>query len=615
MQRTLFAVLIIAGLSLVSFTALLNAQDDDDPAQAEYYGEDDCSDCHRDIARDHQDTSHGLALQEAEEGDDEEPGSVLGDFSTGEDVRMVQFPDEDEARPFEFDDIVYVIGRGRYAQRYVTELDDGTLAVLPAEWLTVEETWGPFDLGEAWLEGDAYNFLENCAGCHVTGLDLEEGEWIDDGVQCESCHGPGSVHVDRADEASRRPDDEELAYIRGGIIVSPQAQVCGRCHSQGTATESGHPVWLGFRPGYTDLTDGFELVAEDDPVHWWATGHAASTNMQYNEWLTSAHASALETMQGSDFADDACLQCHSGDYTFAQRRIEVFDDEDKDGEPPAEVTLNTAELGITCTSCHSSHFSPEETDFNLQDEPYALCTSCHSSTDVTDGIHHPVQQMFEGQTLLENIEGVPSAHFSQEDGPDCITCHMTGVPADGIRLASHTWNVVEPGEAEEAQLPDSCTQCHNTLTGSDLQALIDDTQAATRDRMTTLLALVATVQEAELDADDQAALDEAIAALTFVQNDGSLGVHNFSYVDQLLSHSEETLMALSASDAQIEPTEGPAPTATSAVEVASAPLPDAEPERVTEGFRPITGIIMALTLIVLVTAGLAFFRNSSEQEA
>ena len=610
MQRTLIALLICTGFTLVFSTAVVHAQDDDDdPTQAEYYGEADCSDCHREFARSHEVTAHGLALQESDEED-----AILADFSIGEDVRTVQFPGEDEARAFDADDIVYTLGAGRYAQRYIAELEDGTLAVLPAEWVTASGEWQPFDMGEAWLEGDAYDFLQNCAGCHTTGLDVEEGEWVDSGVQCESCHGPGSVHVDRADESSRRPDDEELAYIRGGIIVSPDAQVCGRCHSQGTHTESGLPVWLGFRPGYDNLLDGVELVAMDDPVHWWASGHARQTNMQFNEWLGSAHATALETMQESEFADDACLQCHSGDYTFAEGRIAYFEEEEKEGQPPQAITLSSAEFGLTCTSCHSAHMGPEDADFFLRDEPYAICTACHTDADASDGIHHPVQQMFEGQAFVANVEGVPSRHFSEDEGPECITCHMSDVPAGGLRLASHALAVVEPGNAEVDQLPDSCTQCHENLTGTDLQLLIDDTQDATRDRIATVFARVASVQDMELDEAEQAALDEAIAALTFVQNDGSLGVHNFAYVDELLTYSEQTLITLSVSEVSVEPTEGPAPTATPATEVAVAPVLEEEPERVTEGFRPITGIIMALTILALLIAGLAFFRKSSEQE-
>jgi predicted CXXCH cytochrome family protein len=607
MQRTIIGFLIFAGFSLVIFsTAILSAQDDDDPAQAEYYGEDDCRDCHRDLARSHRETVHALALREAEEGDEDEPGSILADFDSGEDVRTVTFPGDDEARPFDADDIVWVIGAGRYAQRYVTELDDGRLVVLPAEWVTAEGTWRPFDLGEEWATSSTYDFLPNCAGCHTTGLDLEKGEWIDVGVQCESCHGPGSVHVDRADEASRRPDAEELAYIRSGIIVSPSAEICGQCHSQGTATADGLPVWLGFRPGYERLLDGFEIVASDDPFHWWASSHARQTNMQFNEWLTSAHVSALETLWGSDFAEDACLECHSTDYTFAQGRITRFEEEELDGDPPLSIDLSNAENGVTCVSCHSPHFAAEEAGFFLVDEPYALCTDCHTDADASDNIHHPVQQMFEGQTLIATIEGVPSRHFREEDGPECVTCHMTDVLTDGVPLANHTFSLVQPASVQEGLGSDSCGQCHQNLTATDLQVLIDDTQSVVESRIEDLTARLESVQEMELDEDGMAALEEATAALRFVQGDGSRGVHNFTYADQLLTASEEILVGLSAPEVSAAPTEGPTPIPDEVTAVAD---PEAEPERVSSGYQPITWIIMGLSVFILVVAGLAFFRK------
>jgi hypothetical protein len=202
---------------------------------------------------------------------------------------------------------------------------------------------------------------------------------------------------------------------------------------------------------------------------------------------------------------------------------------------------------------------------------------------------------------------VPSAHFSNENGPECITCHMSDVPADGIRLTSHALRLVEPGTAEADQLPDSCGQCHQTLTGSDLQLLINDTQAATQTRIENVMAGVEAAQEMELDEAGQAALDEAVAALRVVRNDGSSGVHNFTYADHLLDFAEETLAALNPPEVASAASSTPAEVA-----VADALPDDDEPAQVSSGFRPITGIVMGLTAFILLAAGLAFFRKSGE---
>jgi hypothetical protein len=53
------------------------------------------------------------------------------------------------------------------------------------------------------------NFNLSCVGCHVTGYQRPGGSEVvqNDGlrdVQCESCHGPGSLHVDARSPAQRR---------------------------------------------------------------------------------------------------------------------------------------------------------------------------------------------------------------------------------------------------------------------------------------------------------------------------------------------------------------------------------------------------------------------------
>lgn len=69
---------------------------------------------------------------------------------------------------------MYVIGAGKYVQRYLYEVDRRVYAVLPAEWDVAAGVWRPYLLAETWPD-PAYDFTTNCAGCHVTGLDVERG--------------------------------------------------------------------------------------------------------------------------------------------------------------------------------------------------------------------------------------------------------------------------------------------------------------------------------------------------------------------------------------------------------------------------------------------------------
>ncbi|MFN8375102.1 MAG: cytochrome c3 family protein [Anaerolineae bacterium] len=484
----------------------------------EYVGSRECTSCHRSIVSTHRESSHALALQDVQER--KEP--ILADFSQGEDLRTVTLPGETTARPFTADDIAYVVGAGQRVQRYLFAVDRHDLVVLPAEWNVETQSWQALPLAASWPD-PAYDWEQNCAGCHVTGLDLERERWEEEGVQCEACHGPGSEHASLADDAGSRPDDSELAELRAAINPAIDPQTCGQCHARGTGADNrAYPV--GFMPG-TNLSDVFTLFSPDDTAHWYATGHAQQPNMQYNEWLTTGHAQSLVNLLGSgETVDATCLNCHSSDAAFVTRRNAEVQAGTREGEPLTALTAETAQYGVGCVSCHNPHGEAEQ-PAHLTEEPYTLCVSCHSDTAEDGTIHHPVQAMFEGLPLIEGIDGVESAHFIAEDGPDCVTCHMPSVPTtEGLRV-SHTSSPILPGAALNVEgLTDTCSACHEDIgEPALLQQLIDDVQTDTRTRLDAARAAVTPTTAPWVT-----------QALDFVEGDGSLGIHNYAYTDTIL---------------------------------------------------------------------------------
>lgn len=593
------SLLFIAGVVLILLSSTAWAQDDD---EKEYVGVRECSSCHRGLARSHEETAHALALFETS--DDE---FIVADFDVGEAERTITLPGDDEAQPFEADDAEYVIGVGRYAQRFVYEVDRGEYVVLPVEWDAVDGEWQPYGPVENFPDDPAYDFGANCAGCHTTGFEARRVRWEDEGVECEACHGPGSIHVEEAESAGDSPSDRELEDVRGAIVRSPDPQICGQCHVRGTEVEDGYPFPVGYIPGGELLgEDKFVLPDVTDETHWWASGHARMGNMQFNEWLNSAHASALSTMLASASAKDECLQCHSGDYRFTEITLAAHEAGDREGDPPEPITLETAQFGVTCTTCHDFHVEEPETEFLLVDEPYNICVDCHTSTDVTEGIHHPVQQMFEGQTLVEAVEGIPSTHFADEEGPRCTTCHAMELPVNDSTRASHALQPVLPGNPDQ---PDACTGCHTDLEGNDMLFIIEDTQAAVGNRVSLARTRLGSVDVTTLDSDEL--YNQVAQAIAFVQNDGSTGVHNYAYADALLDFAEHNLSQLSVSGAVFEPTEAPAPTS-----VPAEPLfATGEPEEVEKaGFRPITYAMLLLSGIVLAAVGFFIYRRPLRNE-
>ncbi len=517
MRRLFWLSLVAFGLSLVALSGYIYAQGDTDPA---YIGSQMCSSCHRGEKRTHDTLAHAMTLRDVRE----DQSAILADFGRGDTERMVQFPTEDSPRPFTVDDVVYVVGTGRYSQRFLYESSEGQYMVLPAEWSVPDSTWQPIPLADSWPD-PAFEWGPNCAGCHTVGLELEGFTWIDNGVQCESCHGPGSTHAQLAEAAGVSPRDSELNEIRGSIVSNPDAQVCGQCHSQGVNPDTGMPYPAYFLPGEVlDTESTFALSPLENTAHWWASGHARETAMQYNEWLSSGHADVPIGLSADDSAEDTCLRCHSADYRYNQEITQLFEEGILDGEPPTQITLENVEFGVTCTLCHSPH---SESEYFLVEEPYALCVSCHSDTTLEGQVHHPNQEMFEGLQIFEQVEGIPARHFSAEDGPDCLSCHMARIGGNSQERATHSLKPVLPDAPSEVEAVAGCTACHTGVSAIAMQNFIDGLQSDTRDRLQR-------AQEALLTDSPE----WAKTILAFVEGDGSLGIHNESYTDALLDAVE-----------------------------------------------------------------------------
>lgn len=510
-------ICILIGLLLLTEVGTVNAQLPDD---AEYVGARECSSCHRNISRQHSDSRHALALQDTSRSQK----AILADFSQGDTLRQVQFPGEDAPRAFTADDIAFAVGSGRHVQRYLFEIDRNEFAIFPAEWNIVEGVWQPYTPAVTWPD-PAYDWNQNCAGCHTTGLNAERGRWKDEGVQCESCHGPGSAHIEIAGDAGNNPDEAELGEIRASITLSPDAQICGSCHSQGTEPEGGRPYPVNYRAGDELLVSGsFSLTPPDDSAHEPNPGHA---NAQFNEWLQSAHAGSLTSVKNSESAAASCLECHSTDYQWTQQLNAAVESGERGGAPLKPITIEAAQYGVTCSSCHGLH-SEEPSEALLIKEPYELCADCHRNNESLDEIHHPAQEMFEGLPVIEQVTGSQSQHFAE--GALCTTCHMPPNVQTGQTwfAGTHTMSPALPGEVAEGQ-PDSCTGCHSDLSPDYMQRFIEKTQGGIQERLTNLQVAIG---------QNPGTADWVQKVAAFVAGDGSLGVHNYGYTTALLNQAE-----------------------------------------------------------------------------
>lgn len=75
-----------------------------------------------------------------------------------------------------------------------------------------------------------------CLKCHVTGYNLDATMLgkkfkVEDGVQCETCHGAGSAYKDM-----KIMKDKDLAIKNGLLVHEKLEEFCVSCHNNGSPT-------------------------------------------------------------------------------------------------------------------------------------------------------------------------------------------------------------------------------------------------------------------------------------------------------------------------------------------------------------------------------------------
>jgi len=192
-----------AGVDGVSFTP------------PEYVGSEACAECHQETYDVFISSGHPHMLTKVEDGvPPEYPFSELPDPPEG----------------YTWDDISYVIGGYNWKARFI---DQEGFIITGDENATTQYNLlnEDLELGDEWV---AYHAGEevpyDCGSCHTTGYQAEGnqnglsgmvGTFAAGGIQCESCHGPGSLHVNNPYAFQPRIDRDSEAcsacHVSGGL--------------------------------------------------------------------------------------------------------------------------------------------------------------------------------------------------------------------------------------------------------------------------------------------------------------------------------------------------------------------------------------------------------------
>ncbi len=601
--------LLLAAVIVVGGT-VASAQDVEPPT-SKYVGSQTCAGCHAAEHTNWAASLHPRMIQDPKI----ITNAILANFASFTQVIT------DPKLKYDAKDIVFTMG-WRYRQRYILR-DSKTrrLVIGAGQWniagqgpAKTDNTWQPAAAGDDWLNA--------CAGCHTTGLNVEAARiykvgdktlpYVELGIGCEACHGPGGEHA-------QAPTKDNIPINK---IEALDATLCGQCHTNGSSPQASgqaHGYPIGYVHGEPLTGKNFVPVKPTGVItdaNWWIDGHAKNYRLQYLEWSSSAHAKALENLRRANATDDTCLGCHSADYIAITAQ--------PGGQDMVTPTLKTAQFGVTCQVCHAPHQKGTR-PFNslLREESYKVCVSCHNATHggklaLTPGeqVHYAAQEMFEGRGALD-VEGKPSVHLPRggQSGATCAACHMPGTAtsADAGDIATHNWQIVMPGKAQDKE-PNACSACHSDpqsktiqMDAASLQKVIDARQTEIKNKIQALTQLLKNVKSAhanwdiraEQKTEQQIAYEKALTNISFVETEASYGIHNYEYAQAVLAKAEEQLKVAAATPTPaptVEPTQTPEPSPTPLV-LPPTPTPIPAP---AGGASWSTWLVLAAVVVIVV---------------
>ncbi|MBT6593065.1 MAG: tetratricopeptide repeat protein [Porticoccaceae bacterium] len=372
-----------------------------------FLGSSSCAGCHTEAYQNWQGSHHDQAMQYAtaatvkgdfNNGSFEAPGnSAL--FTTKADGFYARLAGKDgQVKDYK---ILYTFGT-EPLQQYLVAFPNGRLQQLPVAWNTLTNQWfdpQPELLAQPgewvhWSEGGK-NWNSMCADCHSNNVeknfDIASNSYktsvseID--VGCESCHGPGSNHVDTVSSANF---NAALDPLHINMKVGEDSQVvvdqCGRCHAR------RQQLTTKFEQGSNQLLDHY-LPQLLTPPTYHSDGQILDEVFVYGSFVQSK-------MYHSGIG---CLDCHQ----------------------PHSVKLK-AEGNQLCVGCHSSELFDTPTHHQHGMEG-ALSTAKNDQAQGTQCIdcHMPGRLYMGNDYRRDHSFRIPRPDLSVDHGTPnaCNDCH------------------------------------------------------------------------------------------------------------------------------------------------------------------------------------------------
>jgi tetratricopeptide (TPR) repeat protein len=293
------------------------------------------------------------------------------------------------------ENVDYIIGSGQHTNSHIYN-SNGYLYQMPMTFFSQKKQW---DFPPGFENGFNTHFNRKigleCMSCHNAIPDFVQGSEnkfnsLPEGINCERCHGPGSIHVQQRSTGSKIDTSKYIDYSivnPGKLSVERQFDVCQRCHLQGNAVLKKGKSFFDFKPGMV-LSDYISVFL---PKY----EHAD------DEFIMASHSDRLK--QSRCFIESL----HKVDST----------------------SLRPYKNALTCVTCHNPHISVKATNterFNT------ACKNCHNSAS--------------NQVCMEDLK------VRNKSADNCVSCHMPRSGSIDIpHVSIHDHYIRKPVKKEEVE--------------------------------------------------------------------------------------------------------------------------------------------------------------------
>ncbi len=277
----------------------------------------------------------------------------------------------------------YIIGSGQHTNSHIQSVN-GYLNQMPMTFYTQKKKW---DLPPGFEDGHNSRFMRKigleCMSCHNNYPEFVLGSEnkftsVPEGINCERCHGPGSIHVAERRTGKRIDTSKYIDYSivnPAKLSINAQFDICQRCHLQGNTILKEGKSFYDFKPGMK-LSDYMTVFL---PKY----KHAD------DEFIMASHADRLKQSQ-----------CFIKSLEKVASRTSATDN------------LKPYKDAMTCVTCHNPHVSVRETNPNVFND---ACNNCHF--EGTKKIKETKDKLSFGSAIICNKKGITKAS-------NCVSCHM-----------------------------------------------------------------------------------------------------------------------------------------------------------------------------------------------